>query len=73
MQVHRDMKGAHAMIRQPTPKPEPRKDAPPEPGVQQGGARSRTDDDRLKRIVKQHPQRDEPKVDSVEPGDTPPR
>ena len=59
------------MIRQ--PKPEPSEDLPPEPEVRQGGARSRTGDDRLKRIVKQHPQRDEPKVDSVEPGDTPPR
>jgi hypothetical protein len=46
---------------------------PPEPEVQQGDGRSRTKDDELKRIVKQHPQRDEPRVDSVEENETPPR
>lgn len=44
----------------------------PEPEIQQGDGRSRTKDDQLKRIVKQHPQRDEPRVDSVEKNETPP-
>jgi hypothetical protein len=45
---------------------------PPEPEIQQGDGRSRTKDDQLKRIIKQHPQRDEPRVDSVEKNETPP-
>jgi hypothetical protein len=45
---------------------------PPEPEIQQGHGRSRTKDDEVKRILKQHPRRDEPRVDSVEEGDTPP-
>lgn len=40
--------------------------------VQQGARHSPAEDDRLKRQAKQHPQRDEPKVDSVEPGEIPP-
>jgi hypothetical protein len=40
--------------------------------IQQGGSRGIAADEVLKRVIKQHPQRDEPKVDSVEPGDTPP-
>lgn len=52
-------------------KPERQEEAPPEPEIQQSGGRSRVNDDRLKRVIKQHPQRDEPKVDSVEPGETP--
>jgi hypothetical protein len=44
----------------------------PEPEIQQGDGRSRTKDDQLKRIIKQHPQRDEPRVDSVEKNETPP-
>ena len=40
--------------------------------IQQGGSRGIATDEVLKRVIRQHPQRDEPKVDSVEPGDTPP-
>lgn len=41
--------------------------------IQQGaGGHGAAKDEGLKRIVRQHPQRDEPKVDSVEPGETPP-
>ncbi|HEY8709596.1 MAG TPA: hypothetical protein VIM34_16575 [Burkholderiaceae bacterium] len=40
--------------------------------IQQGGSRGIAADQVLKRVIKQHPKRDEPKVDSVEPGDTPP-
>jgi len=54
-------------------KPELREQEPPQPDLQQGGGRSNVTDERLKRVIKQHPQRDEPKVDSVEPGATPPR
>ncbi|MBC7467944.1 MAG: hypothetical protein H7322_01330 [Ramlibacter sp.] len=56
------------------PKQDPKRDAPPmsEAEIQQGGSRGIAADEMLKRVVKQHPQRDEPKVDSVEPDDTPP-
>jgi hypothetical protein len=57
----------------PQPEPERRKEEPPAPEIQQSDGRSIATDERLKRVIKQHPQRDEPKVDSVEPGDTPPR
>ena len=42
------------------------------PEVQQGTSRGPAKDERLKREVRRHPQRDEPRVDSVEPGETPP-
>jgi hypothetical protein len=48
-----------------SPKTRPEEKAP-EPEVQQGNGRSKARDDALKRIIKQHPQRDEPRVDSVE-------
>ncbi|MEO8653210.1 MAG: hypothetical protein ABI409_03705 [Ramlibacter sp.] len=54
-------------------KPERRKDEPAGREVQQSDARSIVTDERLRRAIKQHPQRDEPKVDSVEPGEVPPR
>jgi hypothetical protein len=45
---------------------------PPAQDVQEGaGGRSKSRDERLKRLVKQHPQRDEPKADSVERDETP--
>ena len=47
---------------------------PPEPPpheVQEGHGRSKSRDERVKRVLKQHPQRDEPKVDSVEPDEMP--
>ena len=44
----------------------------PEPEIQQGNGRSKAKDDELKRVVRQHPQRDEPRVDSVEEEPTPP-
>jgi hypothetical protein len=39
--------------------------------IQGGHGRSISKDERLKRVIKQHPQREEPKVDSVEPDETP--
>ncbi len=54
---------------------------PPKPGAEQlrpdaefqlGESRGIGKDERLKRVVKRHPQRDEPKVDSVETGELPP-
>ncbi len=48
-----------------SPKTRPEEQAPA-PEVQQGNGRSRAKDDALKRVIKQHPQRDEPRVDSVE-------
>lgn len=49
---------------------------PPEPApraLQEGAGRSKSRDERVKHVVRQHPQRDEPRVDSVEPGELPPR
>lgn len=45
---------------------------PPEAEIQQGNVRSRVKDDRIKRIARQHPQRDEAAVNSVEQDDLPP-
>jgi len=53
------------------PKRNKREDETPGPEIQQSGGRSITKDERLKRVIRQHPQREEPKVDSVEPGETP--
>ena len=39
---------------------------------QEGLGRSISRDERMKRLTKQHPQRDEPKADSTEPDETPP-
>jgi hypothetical protein len=55
-----------------SPEQEERKPAPPpEPEIQEGHGRSRVKDDEVKRIIKQHPLRDEPRVDSVEENETP--
>lgn len=53
-------------------KPERPKEEPSAPAIQQSGGRSIAADERLKRVIKQHPQRDEPKVDSIEPLELPP-
>jgi hypothetical protein len=53
-------------------KPEGRKEEPSAPEIQQTDGRSIATDERLKRLIKQHPQRDEPKVDSIEPLELPP-
>jgi len=53
------------------PRPQKRNVLPIDPAVQQGNDRSIVKDERLKRVIKQHPQRDEPKVDGVEPDDVP--
>ena len=45
--------------------------APASLGVQEGAGRSKSRDDRVKRMVKRHPQRDEPRADSVEQDETP--
>lgn len=47
-------------------------EALPDAEIQQGAGRGIAADERLKRVIRQHPQRDEPKVDSVEPDETPP-
>ncbi|HEU0201860.1 MAG TPA: hypothetical protein VFR86_15690 [Burkholderiaceae bacterium] len=52
------------------PKRKPRQKTP-EAEIQQGDGRGIAKEERLKRIIKQHPQREEPKVDSVEPDETP--
>jgi hypothetical protein len=46
-----------------------------EPGardIQEGAGRSISRDERVKHAAQQHPQRDEPKADSVEPDELPP-
>lgn len=45
---------------------------PAPPDIQEGAGRSRSRDDRLKRAIRQHPSRDEPKADSVEGDELPP-
>ncbi len=49
--------------------PEP---ATPPPEIHEGHNRGKARDDKLKRIIKRHPKRDEPRVDSVEDTDLPP-
>jgi len=44
----------------------------PEPEIQEGHTSSKARDDKLKRIVKRHLKRDEPRVNSVEDLDLPP-
>ncbi len=54
----------------------PRKPLPPQPleaDLQQSSTRSIAKQERLKRIVKQHPQRDIPRVEGVEPDEAPPK
>jgi len=54
--------------------PVPRKPAPPkplEPEMQQSNERSISKQERLKRAIKQHPQREIPRVESIEPRDAP--
>lgn len=46
---------------------DPHKPEVPEPEIQQGHGRSIARDERLKRSIRQHPQRDIPRVESVEP------
>jgi len=46
---------------------------PPPHELQEGAGRSKSRDERVKRAIRQHPQRDEPKADSVERDELPPR
>ncbi|MGA8054494.1 MAG: hypothetical protein WCA12_11670 [Burkholderiales bacterium] len=56
-----------------SPDPKPTRDeAVPPTDLQHGDGRSPARDEQLKRVIKQHPQRDEPRVDSVEEDETPP-
>ena len=52
------------------PEPAP---AAPEAGVQQSEVRSPAKQDKLSRIIKQHPRRDIPLVESIEPANAPPK
>ena len=40
-------------------------------GIQEGRDRSKSRDEQLKQLIKQHPSRDEPRADSVEPDELP--
>ena len=51
----------------------PRAPETPLPDIQEGLGQSKSRDERLKRLVKQHAQRDEPRADSVESDELPPR
>ena len=44
----------------------------PQPEIQEGRSRGKARDDKLKRIIKRHPKRDEPRVDDVDDTDVPP-
>jgi len=57
---------------QPAATPEPAPETP-EAEVQQSTVRSPAKQDKLSRIIKQHPQRDIPRVESVEPPEAPPK
>lgn len=46
---------------------------PPAQEIQEGAGRSKWRDEELKHVIRQHPQRDEPKADSVEGDELPPR
>jgi hypothetical protein len=46
--------------------------APPPHEAQEGAARSKSRDERLKRAIRRDPQRDGPRADSVEPEELPP-
>jgi hypothetical protein len=56
----------------PEPKEEEKEESPP-PAIQQSVARSIAANERVNRVIKQHPLRDQPKVDSVEPLELPPK
>lgn len=56
----------------PEQNPKPVEPTMSESEIQQGGTRRIATEEALERVVKQHPQRDEPRVDSVEPDETPP-
>ncbi|TAK80389.1 MAG: DUF3330 domain-containing protein [Betaproteobacteria bacterium] len=58
--------------RSPEAPPKPAAPVPGELEIQLGHGRSKGANERLKRVLKQHPQRDEPKVDSVEQDEVPP-
>ena len=45
----------------------------PEKGGQEGSSHSIAHDEAMKRIIKQHPQRDIPRVESIEPAEAPPK
>ena len=47
--------------------------APPPHEAQEGAGRSQSRDERLKRAIRRDPQRDEPRADSVERDELPPR
>lgn len=53
--------------------PQPAPAEPLEFEVQQRGVHGFREDDALKRMVRQHPQRDIPRVEGVEPDEAPPR
>jgi hypothetical protein len=56
----------------PTPKqPEPAES--PDIEVQQSNERSPVKQEQLKRMIKQHPQREIPLVESIEPAEAPPK
>jgi hypothetical protein len=53
-----------------TPEP-PEPPEPLEPEAQGSNERSIAKQERLKRVIKQHPQREIPRVESIEPRDAP--
>lgn len=53
--------------------PEPGRAGSVEYGMQQSGVHGAAKDDALKRIVRQHPQKGIPQIESVEPREAPPK
>jgi hypothetical protein len=56
----------------PEQNPKPDEPSMSQSEMQQGGTRGKATEEALERVVRKHPQRDEPKVDSLEPDETPP-
>ena len=52
---------------------QPETERTPETGGQESRPRSIARDEAMKRIIKQHPQRDIPRVESIEPAEAPPK
>jgi len=65
-----DFERASAKRKPSAPTTEP-PDAFEEFGLQQSGAIGRAEDEALKRALKQHPRRDIPRIESIEPEDAP--
>lgn len=68
-----DFEEARLMEQASRSQPAPDTDVLEESGMQHGGARSPAQAEALKRIIRGHPRRDIPRIESMEPEDAPPK